>query len=160
MANAKSSLCAKLLITQFLNTAMIYLALSLIRDDDENALMSEQGLVYQISTLMVLSGFIQIFNNFINVPAIIRWLTIWWKYRGKSDDDEIPKFQVTLNRECENIEFDLAQKYCYYLLQLYMVSFYSYVMPIIVPAVAVIFFFQYWVDKYNLFKKSSLFYEL
>lgn len=33
-------------------------------------------------------------------------------------------------------------------------------MPIINIALVIIFFLQYWVDKYNLFRRSSLFYEL
>lgn len=159
MANQKASLVAKLLVTQFINTAMVYIALSKIRGDDSNELMSEQGLVYQISSMLVLSGFINILTNLINFGEIYQWVYLKYLLWG-TDPNDIPMFQVTLNREYQYLEFDLAQKYAYYLLQLYMVAFYSYIMPIIVPAVAIIFFFQYWVDKFNLFKRSSVFYEL
>ena len=39
---------------------------------------------------------------------------------------------------------------------IYTVFFYSYLVPIGVPAAIVILIFQYWVDKYTLFRKSSL----
>lgn len=109
---------------------------------------------------MILSGCLQVINNALYYAQILRWIKYVFNYCGKDDEDDIQKFQVTLNREVEHCEFDLAQRYSYYLLQLYLVAFYAYAVPIIVPAVIVIFFFQYIVDKYNLFKRSSLFYEL
>jgi hypothetical protein len=55
------------------------------------------------------------------------------------------------------VEFNMAERYSYYLLQVYTASFYSYLAPIGVIALVVIFFCQYWIDKYNLFTRSSLF---
>ena len=50
----------------------------------------------------------------------------------------------------------MAAHYAFYILMLLTVSFYAYLVPIIVPSIVVIFFIQYWVDKYNLLKRSSL----
>jgi hypothetical protein len=50
----------------------------------------------------------------------------------------------------------MATRYAYYLLQLYTACFYSYLVPITMPVILVIFFIQYWIDKFNLFKRSSL----
>lgn len=86
-AHAKSSLVGKLLIMQFLNTAIIYLALSYIRDEDETGIMSKEGLIFQISNLLIMSGFIQIFNNVVNTDFILRWVLLLWKYWGKDDED-------------------------------------------------------------------------
>jgi hypothetical protein len=54
----------------------------------------------------------------------------------------------------------MASKYTYYLLQVYMCMFYNYLVPIGVPVTAIIFVFQYWIDKYQLFYLSSQYYQL
>lgn len=159
-SNEKFSLTVKLVITQFLNTAIIYFILSLIRQENKTGLMSQEGLVFQVSSLIVTSGVIQIIMNMIDIPAWIRIIYIKWFYRGKADDDEINEFQVHLNRTYELVEFDIAQRYSYYILQLWTVSAYVYIVPICGPALIIILSIQYWVDKYNLFKRSSLFFEL
>ena len=40
-------------------------------------------------------------------------------------------------------------------MQIYTASFYSYVAPVCVPALIIIFSIQYWIDKYNLTKRAS-----
>ena len=50
----------------------------------------------------------------------------------------------------------MATRYAYYLLQLYTACFYSYLVPITMPVIMLIFFINYWIDKFNLFKRSSL----
>ena len=116
--------------------------------------------MFQISSLVVTSGIIQIFFNLVNIPAIIRWAKLQWYFRGLKKDSEVKMFQINLNRMFEYIEFDMASRYAYYILQLYTASFYAYLVPVCAPAVGLILICQYWVDKYNLFKRSSLFYRL
>jgi hypothetical protein len=41
------------------------------------------------------------------------------------------------------------------LLQIYTALFYSYLIPVGVPVVAIIFIFQFWIDKFNMFKTRS-----
>jgi hypothetical protein len=50
----------------------------------------------------------------------------------------------------------MTHKYTDYLVTLYAVMFYSYLVPITLIAIPLIFFLQYWVDKINLFRRSSL----
>ena len=78
----KFSLVMKLVISQFINTAFIYYFISLINNRTNDDLLSASGLVYQVSSLITVSGIIQIFNNVVNVGDIIRRLTIWWYYRN------------------------------------------------------------------------------
>lgn len=66
---------------------MIYLVLSKIRGEDEDGLLSEQGLIYQITNMLVLSGLIQIVNNLIFQDALIRWAWNTFAYRNKNDND-------------------------------------------------------------------------
>jgi len=54
----------------------------------------------------------------------------------------------------------IESQYSYYLLQIYTALFYSYLIPVGVPIVAVIFIFQYWIDKFNMFKTSSQYYTI
>lgn len=37
-----------------------------------------------------------------------------------------------------------------------VVSFYAYITPMATPIVIGIFFVQYWIDKYNLFRRFSM----
>lgn len=45
--------------------------------------------------------------------------------------------------------------YSFYIVYTFVVAFYGFVVPFVTPIVIVIFFLQYWVDKYNLFKRFS-----
>ena len=154
----KFSLVLKLVYSQFVNTAFIYYFVALLNNRTNDDLLSAAGLVYQVSSLITTSGVINIISNLLNTDAILRKLTLWWYYKGKGD--KINEFQVHLNQKFQHPEFDISFRYSYYLLQLWTVSFYAYVVPIGVPSMAVIFFFQYWVDKFNLFRRSSLFYQI
>lgn len=37
----------------------------------------------------------------------------------------------------------------------FTVSFYGFLVPLATPIAIVVFFLEYWVDKYNLFRRSS-----
>ena len=45
--------------------------------------------------------------------------------------------------------------YSFYIVYTFVVAFYGFVVPFATPIVIIIFFLQYWVDKYNLFKRFS-----
>jgi hypothetical protein len=64
-------------------------------------------------------------------------------------------FQVELNKAIQPTEFSFAMRYAYYILNVFVVSFYSYIVPYTSLILIVIFAIQYWVDKYNLFKRFS-----
>lgn len=53
-------------------------------------------------------------------------------------------------------EFDFTSRYSFYLVTLYTALFYSYLVPVGVPIVCIVFFIQYWIDKWTLFRRSSL----
>ncbi len=64
-------------------------------------------------------------------------------------------FQVELNKELQKTEFNFALRYAYYILNVFVVSFYSYIVPYTSLILILIFIAQYWVDKRNLFKLFS-----
>jgi membrane associated rhomboid family serine protease len=86
----------KLLITQFINTALIYFILSKIIP---KPVLSTAGIVLQVSSLIVVSGFIQILTNAAHIGALMRSVLLWWKYSNVEEDQPIRKFQVRLNKE-------------------------------------------------------------
>ena len=65
-----------------------------------------------------------------------------------------------LNQEFESENFDLVEKYTYYINKILLVSFSAYFAPICVPLTAIILIFMYWKDKRSLFRESSFNYEL
>lgn len=72
----------------------------------------------------------------------------------------MPTYQIRLNKDYEYPIFDIAGRYSYYLLQVYTCMFYSYLVPVGVLAVAVIFMIQFWIDKVRMFKLSSEYNEI
>lgn len=45
--------------------------------------------------------------------------------------------------------------YSFYIVFTFVVSFYGILVPLATPILVFIFFLQYWVDKYNLFRRFS-----
>ncbi len=62
---------------------------------------------------------------------------------------------MELNKELQPTEFSFAVRYAYYILNVFVVSFYSYIVPYTSIILFVYFIFQYRIDKYNLFKRFS-----
>lgn len=133
----------------FLNTAVMFFLLSLRQGQH---FLQDDGLVVQISNLMIISGLISIPLNFFQIDSKIQGY--WRKFRyGFLDHDSL--FQVQYNEIYQLPEFDFADRYCFYLVQLFTLLFYSYINPICVPAIIIIASVHYWIDKYNLLKCSS-----
>lgn len=53
------------------------------------------------------------------------------------------------------MKFDIVNRYVNYLLLTMVVCFYSYLIPVGTLVLFVSFFLQFWIDKMNLFKRSS-----
>lgn len=143
VTDAKFSLIAKLVVFQFINNALIYFIVFEIKGGHFNVLKERIGLVDQISWLLVISASLQIFFNILNIGDIYRKIMICLYYRGV--DKEVPEFQINLNKAYEYVEFDIAQRYSYYIIQIFTASFYAYLVPIGIPVLVVVFFVQYWI---------------
>lgn len=50
----------------------------------------------------------------------------------------------------------MGGRFAYYLLQLFLISFFCYVIPLCVPLVLVVFVIHYYIDRINLFYRSSM----
>jgi hypothetical protein len=150
------SLMIKTIIAQFLNTAVIYYIISvtaaLLLPDSENSPLDENGLVMEVTSLVAVSGIIQIVMNALQPGTLFGSLMNWYRYRGK---ETVNMFQVQFNQELQDPEFNFSAKYAYYIINVYIVCFYSYITPYVGIILAIIFVIQYWVDKYNLFQRFS-----
>jgi hypothetical protein len=89
-----------MLISQFINNALVYYIVTLI---SKRPYMSPTGLILQVSSLIVVSGFINIIINFVNFNYLWRKVSLWRRYRYLNLKDKaettIPTFQVKLNRD-------------------------------------------------------------
>ncbi len=63
---------------------------------------------------------------------------------------------MQLNEEMELPQFDFSQRYAFYIGYLYLASFHSMLVPFASILLALIFGLQYWVDKWIIFKRSSM----
>lgn len=136
-------------MVQFLNTAIIYYIISIF---DGVAALDQNGLLMKVTSLIAVSGFINIANNAIQLGTLFSCLMNKFKY---NDKDTINMFQIQLNKEMQDPQFSFSDKYAYYIVQIYVVSFYSYIAPYLSLILIIIFAIQYWVDKFNLFTRYS-----
>lgn len=118
----------------------------------------------QVSFLIVVSGFISIVTDALNIPYWIRYAWLWYKYDYTTYESKIgttvPTYQVRLNKDFELPVYDIAGRYSKYLLQIYMCMFYCYLVPIGVLASALLLGIMYWIDKVRMFKLSSEYNEI
>ena len=91
---------------------------------------------------------------YININLYLHYVSIFISYKGSSINTT-DLFQIELNKEMQPTEFNFAIRYSYYTLNVFVASFYSYIVPYKFLILIVIYTFQYWVDKYNLFKLFS-----
>lgn len=75
-----------------------------------------------------------------------------WKY---PEDKPVNLFQLQLNKMLQYPEFNYSAMYSFYIVYTFVVSFYGFLVPTATPILIIIFFIQYWVDKYNLFRRFS-----
>ena len=85
----------KLLITQFINTALIYFIVACVIPIP---LLGKTGIVVQITTLFVTTNFIEIFMNALDSGSLIKKALLWWKYSRVGEKESVPMFQVELNK--------------------------------------------------------------
>ena len=71
-----------MLLSQFFNTAIIYYIISKIVP---KPMLSSAALVISVTSLIVVSGFIQILTNAVHIPAILRRLKLWYYYSDLDD---------------------------------------------------------------------------
>ena len=85
----------KLVISQFINSAMNWLIISFIYPSD---MLSSTGLATKIANFIAISGLTSIPLNAINTNWLFKKLGLWFYYVGLKDKQTVNKFQCRLNK--------------------------------------------------------------
>lgn len=142
-------LILKIVISQFLNTSIIYSILYLLKPMMP---LGTYGMVNKINSLIVVSGAINIAFQIVLPSYTIPYFLNKRKY---TDDKPVNMFQIQLNQTIENPPFPYAQNYSFYIIYCYVVCWYGFLFPIGTIFLIIIFIIEFWVDKYNLFRRYS-----
>ena len=143
------SLTIKVIVTQTINTCLIYGVLYVMNSFNT---LGSLGLVNKVVNLAVVSGVINLLLCVFPIGKMMSYLSNRKMVREK---EQINMFQVELNRRFEDPEYDFPSAYAYYIIQLFLVAFYGYIAPVLTPILIALFFLQYWIDKYNIFRRFS-----
>ena len=142
-------LVIKIVITQTINTSIIYSILYLMKPINP---LSTYGLVNKIKSLVIISGLISvIWQMVLPTTTIANFLNA----RKYTSDKPINLFQIQLNQTLEHPAFSYSAGYSFYIIYTYVVCWYGFMFPLGTPILILIFIVQYWVDKYNLFRRFS-----
>ena len=139
----------KTIISLSINTVFLYAILNLLRPSNP---LSGLGLVTKVMYLLILSPIINLIWYIILPMSTI--FNIINKYRY-SPDKQINLFQYQLDEQLQHVEFDFAQGYAFFIIYIYVACFYSLMTPLSSPILIIMFVLQYWIDKYNLFRRHS-----
>ena len=85
ITDAKLSLVRKIVVSQFINNALIYFIVFEVRGGKFSDIDDRIGLINQISWLLVISANLQIFFNILNLGDLYRRVYLWVLYRGYRD---------------------------------------------------------------------------
>ena len=144
-----TSLVLKSVFAKVLNTTVVYFILYQLKPTDP---LHSQGIAARVMGLITFSAELKIFNDLVQPLRLLKKLFPKTKYDSSK---EIKMFQIQLNQIMQKDEFNLASQYSYYIFMVYIVAFYSLIVPFSNSTMVMIFFIHYWVDKYILFKKMS-----
>ena len=85
------------------------------------------------------------------IPTIVNCINSCKYTSGRS----INLFQFQLNQALEYPAFSYSKGYCFYILFTYVACWYGFMLPLGTPIIIIVFIGQYWVNKFNLFRRSS-----
>jgi hypothetical protein len=147
-----TSLVSKMIVTQTINSSFIYLILYFIQPINP---LGEYGLANKIISVVIVSGFANI------ATSILRPGDIYARFQNRraedntTDKQSLKTVQIKLNKKYEMPKFQIAEGYAFYIVIIFTISFYSFIVPLATPIAVGVFIVQYWVEKYNLFRRSS-----
>lgn len=142
-------LIIKIVITQTINTSIIYSILYMMQPLSP---LSTYGLVAKINSLVVISGLISVvWQIVLPVQTVMKFLNA----RKYTYENPINLFQIQLNQIIEHPAFSYSSNYSFYIIYTYVICWYGFMYPLGSVILTLFFFVQYWVDKYNLFRRFS-----
>jgi len=143
------SMAEKTIISQTLNTVVIYSIVYLIYPLNP---LSAYGIANTIGNLVMVIGIGNIVSSLI-LPS--HWFWEFVRYLCLLGSDTTDMFQIEYNRLLELPAFTYNNAYSFYIIYTFVISFYGYIAPWTTSILLPVFFLQYWLDKFNLFKRYS-----
>lgn len=143
------SLILKIVISQFLNTSIIYSILYLIKPANP---LSTIGIVNKVGSLIVVSGIFNLVWYAILPTSTIFSIIYHYKY---TPNTPINLFQYQLNANFEKPAFSYSYGYSFYIIYTYVVCWYGFLYPLGTIILVLLFIVQYWIDKFNFYKRCS-----
>ncbi|EFX60263.1 hypothetical protein DAPPUDRAFT_344353 [Daphnia pulex] len=141
----------KSVLAQFLSSCLSLFLLDLL-------LGSHRDLHFYANLFIAISSAIELLYQLVLPSWVGREVRRWWRYRGKGAEEAVGKFQCQLNKEFEYPEYELAKRYSYYVYKVMVAVFFAYPAPLGVFITLLTLALMYWIDKVNLFARSSLYY--
>ena len=141
----QEALLGKYIIATVLNTLLLFFMLSVLQGE---RFLLDNGLVVLTSYFLAPLGILSILVNSLALDQMVESIP-----QTRPSPSETIQLHYSLDQQAA--EFDLSERYSYYLSTLYLTVFYSYINPLLVAVAVLLFFLHYWIDKYTLFRRSA-----
>lgn len=133
-----------------------------IENDKDNytKVFGAGGIIFNQNYILIINCFMPLFTELLDIKGIMkRYLQ---RQQIKRVDLGLPVVltQIELNRLFECPEFNIIKRYSQCLKTMYVVAFYSPIIPIAIIWGLFALIIQYWIDKYNLIKRRSVKYNM
>lgn len=144
-----TSVAEKLAWAQFLNTSIITFAVAWFT----NNYWGPGGMIESIIFVFQMNAFYTPIYNLVNIWY---WLRVYNRSKAKREGDQSKLTQSEAMLLFEHPQVDFATSYSGIIKSLFSAAFYAPVVPIVLVWTLLGIFLCYWVDKYNILRKSSI----
>ncbi|KAL4483923.1 hypothetical protein ABPG72_013929 [Tetrahymena utriculariae] len=139
----------------FINTSLIQFIIEVVFSNQNKfgAIFSEGGIAYNQNYVFMFNMFIPFVMGLIDFPGIFK------KLQQKILAKNVEKSYLTqeqLNNLYEYPQYNISQQYANNLKTMFMVAFYSPIIPIGIVYSMVAILLIYWVDKFNILRRKTI----
>lgn len=138
-------------VSQFLNTSIVTLAVSLWAGN----LWGPGGLVESIYGIFYFNAILPWFTEFLDAGY---WVVVYERYKMRKEGPRILKCQKDLNKAFENPPFDFATKYAVYTKTITSAAFFAPLCPMAMVWAVIGLIGSYWIDKYLMLRRRGRLY--
>lgn len=117
-----------------------------------NLIWRSNGLTSQIINLLTISIVLNLVRSIINPRNIWKWIQFKWNYWNAPP---ILRFQENYNEEVAHNRFEVYEKYMFYVNQLFLISFFAYLVPFGSLMGVGFYIARYTIDRVILLRFSS-----
>ncbi|KAL4435368.1 hypothetical protein ABPG74_022851 [Tetrahymena malaccensis] len=149
------SIAKKMAWATFINTSLIQFFIDVVLSDQKKfgAIFSEGGIAYNQNYVFMFNMVIPFIMGLIDFPGIFK------KVQQKMQSQKAKKCYLTqeqLNNLYEYPQYNISQQYANNLKTMFMVAFYSPIIPIGIVYSMVAILLIYWVDKFNILRRKTI----